>query len=57
MTLTQVRQIIRQTATAADPNTQSDPRFKFEVFLQVCDKLLEDYVITKEQHKRWTNVY
>jgi len=57
MTLNQVRQIIRETATVADPNTETDPRFKFEVFLQVCDKLLEDYVITKEQHKRWTNVY
>ena len=57
MTLTQVRQIIRQTATVADPNTETDPRFKFEVFLQVCDKLLEEHRITQEQHKRWTNVY
>ena len=57
MTLTQVRQIIRQTATVADPNTESDPRFKFEVFLQVCDKLLEEHRITQEQYKRWTNIY
>ena len=57
MTLNQVRQIIRETVTVCDPNTETDPRFKFEVFLQVCDKLLEDYRITQEQHKRWTNVY
>ena len=30
---------------------------KFEVFVRVCDNLLEDGRITSKQHKSWTNIF
>jgi len=30
---------------------------KFEVFVRVCDKMLNEGRITKANHTRWTNVF
>jgi len=30
---------------------------KFQVFANVCDNMLAEGRITKENHKRWTNVF
>lgn len=52
--------IIRIVREVCDDNTDSnvtvDRYFKFQVFCQVCDNLLEDGRITKAEHKRWTEV-
>ena len=57
MTLTQVRKIIREVATSANPSVEQDPLFKFDVFLKVCDGLLSEHRITQEQYKRWVHSY
>jgi len=52
--------IVRIVREVCDNNTDNtikmDRYFKFQVFCQVCDNLLEDGRITKAEHKRWTEV-
>jgi len=52
--------IVRIVREVCDDNTDNtikmDRYFKFQVFCQVCDNLLEDGRITKAEHKRWTEV-
>jgi len=52
--------ILRIVREVCDDNTDNtikmDRYFKFQVFCQVCDNLLEDGRITKAEHKRWTEV-
>jgi len=49
--------IVREVCDNNTDNTiKMDRYFKFQVFCQVCDNLLEDGRITKAEHKRWTEV-
>ena len=50
-----VLKVVGQTAMGIDHNmTRLE---KFEVFCRVCDNLLEDGIISRIQHERWTNVF
>jgi len=51
----QVLKVVGQTAMGVDPNLTRQE--KFEVFLRVCDNLLEDGRITKAQHRSWTHIF
>ena len=51
----QVLRVVGQTAMSVDSTmTRLE---KFDVFCRVCDNLLDDGRITKENHSRWTNIF
>ena len=43
-----------QTAATGSALTREE---KFQVFATVCDNMLAEGRITKENHSRWTNVF
>ena len=54
MTKTQLLKIIKDTAGG---HPSLDKYQKFQVFVTICDGMLEQHRITQEQHSRWTNIY
>jgi len=53
MTKTQLLKVIKTTAIPHVLNRDE----KFQVFCQVCDRMLEEHRITEDQHIKWTNVF
>ena len=45
---------IMSQCDGADTLTREE---KFEVFVRVCDNMLEDGRITKANHTKWTNIW
>lgn len=54
--ITSKAQMLRVIKTAA-LGTALTREEKFQVFANVCDNMLAEGRITKENHKRWTNVF
>lgn len=54
MTKTQLLKVIKQTSDGLEPLNKIQ---KFQVFVEVCDNMLEQHRITQDQHSRWTNIY
>ena len=52
-------QVLRETTDTAEKNTgeKLSRVQKFEVLVSTCDNLLKENIITKAQHRRWTEVY
>ena len=51
-TKAQVQRVVRETVkNTTDKLTREE---KWQVFLNVCDNLLKDGLITKQQHTNWT---
>ena len=50
-----VIRVVGETANGID--SKMTRLEKFEVFCRVCDNLLEDGIISRIQHERWTNVF
>ena len=53
MTKTDLLKVVKETAS----NHKLTREQKFQVFVSVCDGMLSEYRITKEQHNRWTNIF
>ena len=51
-TKAQVQRVVRETAKRQDATLTREEQWK--VFLNVCDNLLKDGIITKKQHSKWT---
>jgi hypothetical protein len=49
-------QMLRVIATTAQAHVITREE-KFQVFINVCDNMLTEGRITKQQHSRWTNVF
>ena len=45
---------VMKTCNGADTLTREQ---KFEVFVRVCDNMLDEGRITKANHSRWTNIW
>ena len=45
---------IMSQCDGADTLTREE---KFQVFVRVCDNMLEDGRITKANHSKWTNIW
>ena len=45
---------VRSQCDGADTLTREE---KFQVFVRVCDNMLEDGRITKANHTKWTNIW
>ena len=45
---------IMSQCDGADTLTREE---KFQVFVRVCDNMLEDGRISKANHSRWTNIW
>jgi len=43
--------------TCEENNVSYDRIVKFQMFCNVCDNLLSQNLITKAQHKRWTEIF
>ena len=54
MTKTQLLKVIKETTNTYEPLNKFQ---KFQVFVAVCDNMLDQHRITQEQHSRWTNIY
>lgn len=50
---TQMLKVIGETSKGYNLNREQ----KFQVFCNVCDNMLKDGIITKANHKKWTNVF
>ena len=49
-------QMLKVIAQTASPHNLTREQ-KFEVFVRVCDNMLNEGRITKANHTRWTNVF
>jgi len=49
-------QMLRVIATTAQAHVLTREE-KFQVFINVCDNMLNEGRITLKQHTRWTNVF
>ena len=54
--ITSKAQMLRVIKTAANGSTLTREE-KFQVFANVCDNMLAEGRITKENHSRWTNIF
>ena len=54
--ITSKTQMLKVIATVATPYGLTREE-KFKVFCNVCDNMLAEGRITKQQHTRWTNVF
>ena len=54
--ITSKAQMIKIMSTCAHADTLTREE-KFQVFVNVCDNLLEDGRISKANHKRWTEIW
>jgi len=45
---------VMKNCTGADTLTREE---KFQVFVRVCDNMLNEGRITKANHTRWTNIW
>ena len=54
--ITSKRQMLKimSTCDQADTLTREE---KFQVFVRVCDNLLDQGRVTKANHKRWTEIW
>ena len=43
--------------TCEENKYPADRIVKFRIFCNVCDHLLSENLITKAQHKRWTEIF
>jgi arginyl-tRNA--protein-N-Asp/Glu arginylyltransferase len=51
----QMIKVIGETAMRVDPNLTREE--KFQIFVRVCDNMLEDGRISKAKHSKWTNIW
>ena len=54
--ITSKAQMIRIMSQCDDADTLTRYQ-KFEVFCRVCDNMLKDGRMTKQTHKRWTEIW
>ena len=54
--ITSKAQLLKVIATTAAPHVLTREE-KFQVFVRVCDNMLNEGRISKANHKRWTNVF
>jgi len=54
--ITSKAQMIRVMSQCQDADTLTREQ-KFQVFVRVCDNLLEEGKISKVNHKRWTEIW
>tara|TARA_B100000925_G_C21786503_1_gene378583 strand:- start:71 stop:238 length:168 start_codon:yes stop_codon:yes gene_type:complete len=54
--ITSKAQMIRVMSQCQDADTLTREQ-KFQVFVNVCDNLLEEGKISKVNHKRWTEIW
>ena len=53
MTKAQILKVVKSTSVPYCLTREE----KFQVFVNVCDNMLTEGRITKQQHSRWTNVF
>ena len=54
--ITNKRQMLKVMSQCQDADTLTREQ-KFQVFVNVCDNLLEEGKISKVNHKRWTEIW
>ena len=54
--ITSKAQMLKIIATTAQPHVLTREE-KFQVFVNVCDNMLNEGRITKANHTRWTNIF
>lgn len=54
--ITSKAQMIKVMSQCAGADTLTREE-KFQVFVRVCDNMLEDGRITKANHTKWTNIW